>query len=86
MYPACPNLNWFKRSFLDIFVDYREDSVMADVSIQAHDRPGLGRAPERCRASREPAHGGSSRRTLTNGSACKKSPPQAKRLKETKRE
>ncbi len=33
MYPACLNLNWFKRSFLDIFVDCKEESIMADVSI-----------------------------------------------------
>ena len=43
MYPACPNLNWFKRSFLDIFVDYREDSIMADVSIQGQADLDAGR-------------------------------------------
>ncbi len=35
LYLACPNLDWFKRSFLAIFVDYKEDSIMADVSTQA---------------------------------------------------
>ena len=30
-----PNLDWFKGSFLDIFVAYTEDSIMADVSTQA---------------------------------------------------
>ena len=34
-------------SLIYLSIDYKEDSIMADVSIQAHDRPGLGCVPER---------------------------------------